>query len=250
MKVRWTPGSLQFPALKGKLIVDTYRGQMRVRAWPRKRGPSKSAEVRRQNQWFKEALALMGRVAPTQTALAIAMTLGTGLYPRDLLMRQMSGGLYDIIDEDGINVQIRQRFRETKVFQGVILELTGTHTFIAGAASFVTWPLPVLDTLGFWDVTQPDRITIPVGINVVEMTAGLVLTPDGNRFDVLILPVSGAVGVEANGIGQNVNSKIAHSGPWKVTAGEQFRVRGFSNATRTTATFRRQFFTLNVLDAD
>jgi hypothetical protein len=250
MKVRWTPGSLRFPALKGRLIVDTYRGQMRVRAWPRKRGPSKSAEVRRQNQWFKEALALMGKVAPTQSALAIRMTLGTGLYPRDLLMRQMSGGIYDIIDEDGRNYKVRQRFRETKVFQGVILELAVMKTFTANIASFVTWPLPVLDTLGFWDVTQPDRIIIPEGINVVEVTAGLAVTPNGARLLTSIFKTALPLAGESSVIGQNLVSGQAFSGPIPVVVNDIFRLRGFCNATRTTDANRRQFLALNVLDAD
>lgn len=250
MKVRWTPQSLGFPALKGKLIVDTYRGQMRVRSWPRKTGPSKSAQVRRQNQWFKQANALARKAVPSQMALAIDMTKGTGLYPRDLLLRQMSGGIYDIITGEGVNYQPRSYFRESKVFQGVVLELDAPMTFAAGVRVFPIWPLPILDTLGFWDVGDPSWITIPAGINVVELFTGFMLTPSGQGFDLAIWNQVPKVMGETFNSGLTLSGGVALTGPIPVVEGNQFRIAAISDQTRDTDPTRRNFFSLNVLEAD
>jgi hypothetical protein len=98
----------------------------------------------------------------------------------------MSGGIYDIFTGEGEHYLPRTFYREKTVFQGVILELAAPTTFFANVSKFVVWPLPVLDTLGFWDVANPTFITIPEGVNVVEMSAGLTITPDGGKFECLI----------------------------------------------------------------
>ncbi len=152
-------------------MVDTYRGQIRVRAWPRKRGPPKSEKVRRQNTWFKEANELAKVIEPTQQNLAIAMTLGTGLYPRDLILKQMSGGMYELITDDGQVIPARKRFRGPKVFQGLILQLTANAVLTINIVNTIVWPLPVLDTDGFWNAGDPTKITIPAGIDVVTLAA-------------------------------------------------------------------------------
>lgn len=192
----------------------------------------------------------MGRVEPTQTALAIAMTKGTGLYPRDLLMRQMSGGIYDIFDENGRNYQVRQRFTETVVFQGVILELTASLSLPSGVGVFPDWPLPVLDTAGFWDLLNPKFITIPAGINVVELFAGATTTGTTALFEAAIFAAVLPLPAESTGQGFNVNAKNAITGPITVNPGDQFRVRFTSSNANATRTDRRAFFALNVLDAD
>ena len=223
---------------------------MRVRSWPRKRGPSKSKSVRNQVEWFKQANKIAKQVEPTQQALAIAMTKGTGLYPRDLLLKVMSGNLYDMIDEDGVNIQIRQRFRSTVVFQGVILELVVMKTFTANVASFVTWPLPVLDTAGFWDVASPTLITIPPGFNVVEVSGAISVTPNSGKLLVSIFKTALPLAGESSNIGFNLISSQAQSGPIPVIAGDTFSLRGVCSATRTTDANRRTYLALNVLDAD
>jgi len=250
VKVRWTPGSLRFPALKGKLQIVPLRGQMIAKAWPRKRGPSKSPSVRNQNAWFKEANRLTKTLAPTQMVQAIAMTKGTGLYPRDLLLRQMSGGMFDIIDEDGVNYQPRTDRRETVVFQGVILQLATPITFVANIAQFVTWPLPVLDTLGFWSAGAPTLITVPPGINVVELHCGISVTPNSGNLLQSIFATALPLAAETSNEGWNLISGQASSGPVPVIAGDVFSLRGVCSKTRTTDPNRRTFLALNVLDAD
>ena len=172
MRIRWDPKGQRLPGVKGRLIFDTYRGQMRVRSWPRKTGTSKSQAVRDQNQWFKEANHMAKRIVAEQQNLAIAMTLGTGLYPRDLILHQMSGGMYDIVLSDGREIKYLRPFRETKMFQGASLELTSDFTFPTSTEVPVVWPLPVRDTASFWNVAAPTRLTIPAGITMISLTGG------------------------------------------------------------------------------
>ena len=250
MKVRWNPKQQRFPKLSGIVMVDTFRGQIRVRKWPRKRGPSKLAKQRRQVAWLIGASKLAKRVWHEQIKLAMIMTKGTGLYPRDLLIHQMSGGMYDVYMEDGRHYLPRAFFRETKMFQGVILELDVMKTFAANVASVVSWPLPVLDTLGFWNVAAPTLITIPEGINVVELHGAISVTPDSGKLLATIFKTALPMAGESTTIGFNIISCQAASGPIPVVAGDTFWLRGVCTLTRTTEPSRRTFLALNVLDAD
>jgi len=226
------------------------RGQMVVRSWPRKRGPSKSPGVRRQNDWFREANKITQSLQPTQMSLAIDMTKGTGLYPRDLLLRQMSGGIYDLYDENGRHYLPKTDYRETKVFQGVILQLAATTVFTANIAKFLTWPLPIIDTLGFWSVSAPTLITIPEGVTMVELHCGISVTPDSGNLLTSIFATSLPLAAETSNEGWNLISGQASSGPVPVIAGDTFSLRGVCSKTRTTDPNRRTFLSLNVLGAD
>lgn len=231
-------------------MVDTFRGQIRIRKWPRKRGRSKSEAVRDQNAWFKGANQLAKIVEPTQQNLAIVMTQGTGLYPRDLLLRQMAGGIYDIITPEGRNILPAKRFRETVMFQGLILENNTPQTIPISSTTILTWPLPVLDTLGFWNAGFPTRITIPDGIEIVEFTAGWRgITNVGASLSIPLLLRNG---ISINR--QEVNSSGAPAtnlvrGPLPVVAGDFFEFALFLNKANTTFGDLRTFFTMNVLQA-
>ena len=250
MKVRWDPSQQRFPALAGKLVVDTYRGQMRVRAWPKKRGTPKSEKVRRQNAWFKDANELAKVIEPTQQNLAIAMTLGTGLYPRDLILRQMAGGMYEVISPDGQPILPRNRFREKVVFQGVALELLASQTLILNALTLITWPLPVLDTLGFWDVATPSRITVPAGIPVIKLEAGwgAVNTAPGKR-QIIALYKNGVLfrvddSVIFTSVGQTINSGVLVVAP-----GDFFEVKCRCTTANSALGSGRSHFSMTVLEA-
>lgn len=251
MRIRWDPRRQRAPRIQGGVVVDSFRGTLRVRKWPRKRGPSKSEAVRRQNEWFKGAIDLAKRVDPRQQALAIAMTKGTGLYPRDLLVKSMAGGIIDIIEADGSNPQPGRRFRETKVFQGCILQLTSNITFTANIALFPSWPTPVKDTLGFWDISAPTEIKIPAGVNVVELVGQIAVSPDPGSFDLHIARISDGLVVAADNSDTWLQMGMScQTGPMVVTAGDRFRLRGVTAVTRSTTLSRRNYFSCNVLDAD
>jgi len=82
-------------------MIDTVRGVLRVRKWPKKRGPPKSAKQRFWIDWFTQANLLAKYADPMSQVRAIEMTKGTGLYPRDVLLSAMRGRLYWWADETG-----------------------------------------------------------------------------------------------------------------------------------------------------
>ncbi len=248
MKVRWNPKQQRFPALKGALVVDTFRGQIRVRKWPRKRGKPKSAVTRRQNKWFTAANRLAKRVWPDQISLAMVMTKGTGLYPRDLLLRQMSGGIYDLITSDGVNYKPTSFPREAVVFQGAILENTVPQVLAASGWRILSWQLPVRDTMGMWSVAAPTGLTIPAGVEVVEVV-GLVSSVGGIALNQHTIGVQrGATWI---GFGQSRQSGFLRAsvatGAFTVSAGDFITVQVFPGIGFTTTANEMTSFSLNVL---
>ena len=82
-------------------MVDTVRGVVRIRAWPKKRGPPKSENQKFWVDWFTQANLLAKYADPIQQVRAMEMTKGSGLYPRDVLLMAMRGSLYWWADATG-----------------------------------------------------------------------------------------------------------------------------------------------------
>lgn len=66
-------------------MIDTFRGQLRARAWPRKRGKPKSAKTQQHVERFVAVSRALKFGHPDEHAAAIKATKGTPLYTRDLL---------------------------------------------------------------------------------------------------------------------------------------------------------------------
>ncbi len=88
-------------AIRGRVMIDTVRGVIRVRRWPKKPGPPRSALQRWWMDWFTQANLLAKYADPMSQARAIQMTKDSGLYPRDVLLEAMRGRLYWWADETG-----------------------------------------------------------------------------------------------------------------------------------------------------
>ncbi len=88
-------------SLRGSFMVDTVRGELRVRKWPRKRGRPTSAKQLWWIDWFKQANKLAKYVDAATARRAIQLTLGTGMYPRDIILSAMRGRLYNWVDQNG-----------------------------------------------------------------------------------------------------------------------------------------------------
>ncbi len=83
-------------------MIDTCRGVLRVRKWPKKYGKPRSALQAWWVDWFRQAI-FMAKYADGMTqARAIELTKGTGLYPRDIMIKAMRGRLLYWTDEDGM----------------------------------------------------------------------------------------------------------------------------------------------------
>lgn len=248
--IRADPRKQRFPSLSGRLVLYARRGQLIVQAWPRKRGRPKSPITREQNEWFTAVNRLAKRADPGQQTIAIRATKGTGLYPRDLLIALMSGGMVDPIFPDGSVVQAARQFRRKIMFQGVILQLVANQALIPNVATLITWPLPVLDTAGFWNVAAPDRLTIPAGIEVVKINAGwggVVSTP--NQRQRVEIFKNGAFYRVQDGLSVSTPNQAVSSGADAVLAGDFFQVKLFCPIAQSAIAGNRTYFTLDVLQA-
>lgn len=245
---RADPKKQRFPSFVGQIIVDTYRGQLRVRKWPRKRGRPKSAAVRAGNEWFKKVVKLMKIAAPSQQAVAIDAAKGTGLYPRDLLMNAMSGGMFDIVLPDGRVLTAGHPFLEEVMFLGAVLEQDTPQALPTLTYTSLTFPTPVIDTTGFWDILAPTRLTIPAGVEVVNLFAGwkdndavanYVNVPAIRKNGVFIARAPhDTVGFGGGGI---------VSGPRPVVLGDWFDFQVRPNKNVSTAGDQESFFAVQVL---
>lgn len=89
------------PALKGTLNIDVFRGKIRVRAWPSKRGTPKSEVVRQNNLKFKMANLLTKYLAAREQQVCREATHRTPLLPRDVMLMGMYGRFAYIVFQDG-----------------------------------------------------------------------------------------------------------------------------------------------------
>jgi len=220
---RSTTGKQRFPALRGRIIVDTWRGKPRIRAWPRKRGKPKSQMVRDQNDWFREANKLVMKAAPSQMSLAISATRNTGLYPRDLMLRAMGVGLVDIVEPDGTLITYRQKFWSPIMFQGVIIRPASPITPGVNVWNTITLPLPQLDTAGFWGAGAPTRLTVPTNIEIIEVVCDVKQESTGGPLLAIRIRQNGVTDVawsqatSSGTVGDHVST-----GPLQVVAGDYF----------------------------
>ena len=203
---------------------------MRIRNWPRKRGPSKSAAVRLQNAWFKDANRLAKHCAASQQVAAIEMTKGTGLYPRDLLLKCMSGGIIAPITAEGRELQYRRQRVDPVAFQGFVLRLTADQNIGLSSFTPIIWPLPYRDTAGFWDVTQPDRITIPPGVTMIQMFSQHLASGAWNGQAIAqIKDPAGVSWGRGDNVGNTSHGLACGTGPIVVTPGQQFQNLAWNN---------------------
>lgn len=243
------PSKLWSPGLRGAIVVDSVRGSLRVRAWPKKRGTSKSAAVRKQNEWFKGANALARFAASSQQREAIRLTKNSGLYPRDLMMRAMAGNLVDQLDM-GDRIVRKGKVEVTPVkFQGVSIIKTSPQSLPSGGNITIIWDLPEVDTGAFWDVANPTRLVIPAKVSLV-------------RLDVCIEAETGSSSKLRMGLRKNqvpicrleTGTDFTVGGTMSVPAirveeGDFFDVTCLAEASKQLGVDGRTRFGLNVLEA-
>jgi len=100
-KVGAIPRTGRRPSITGRFMVDTVRGVIRVRAWPKKYGHARSALQQKWIDWFTQANRLAKYADPKTQDWAREVTKGTGLYPRDVILKLMRGRLFWFIDQYG-----------------------------------------------------------------------------------------------------------------------------------------------------
>lgn len=171
------------PGFTGRFIVDTWRGQPRIRAWPRKRGKVKSADQKVQTDWFRHVQQQWNKIPAIQQLSFMKATAGSGLYPRDLFMKAKAGTMLPIRLPDGRILTGRQLRIEPVTWQGFMLRLSANQVVGTGGGKRPTWPTPILQTAPFWDAGAPTGITVPQGVEIMNFEASFRLVGGGNADD-------------------------------------------------------------------
>lgn len=184
-------------------MIDTVRGVLRVRKWPKKRGPPKSAKQRFWVDWFIQANLLAKYADGMSQARAIAMTKGTGLYPRDVLLSAMRGRLYWWADETGWKWFPMAATQDVSDSLDTIAQAIGSVLVRA----VDRWRAPVPGAIGAHLTYQGDAAAptweVPAGGVIQALLAGTPIIPDGSVSE-YILDVSAelSVSVMLDQIGQ------------------------------------------------
>lgn len=234
MAIRSDPTRQRFPGYSGRIIVDTWRGTIRIRKWPGKRKKKPTPRQQLWIDWFTEANRLAKHAPASQQIIAMNAAKGTGKYPRDLLVQAMGSGFFDLIEPDGTVITKRWPFLEEVMYQGAITDLQADLAIPGGLAVAIQWPLPVIDTANFWSAAEPDRFTIPTGVEYVQFTFNFAATVGvaGSLFFWVekVTPFTERIVIQSS---SSMFDGSLTSGPQKVDAGDQFTANIFSANART-----------------
>lgn len=178
--IRSIPRSRRMPSYRGEVMIDTCKGVLRVRKWPKKRGKPRSAAQRYWVDWFKQANLLAKYADGLTQARAIALTKGTGLYPRDIMLSAMRGRLYTWIDETGWQWYPMAAIQDISDSLDVLAQTIGS--VLVRAAD--RWRSVVAGTIGDvltyqGDAAPPSWVTPSVGV-VQQELAESPIVPDGS----------------------------------------------------------------------
>lgn len=230
--------------------MDSHFGKFRMRGWPNGRGLTLPPHTAYMNDWFRQVSFLTKRVAGPQMNIAIDLSKGTGLYPRDVLMKMMTRPMYKIGQPDGTTLLPQRQGIYPVAFQGAILQLTSPWAFTGGASRTVDWPVPVKDTAGMYDGIVPSRLTIQPGINIVRLE----FRQQWSAFlqdDCLVwIRKNGAEIVAIVDLPAVNQGRLAcDTGPIPVQVGDYFEARTFCPVNRSLAAGGQTQFSCEILDA-
>lgn len=217
------PLGQKLPALHGRLMVDTINGRVRVRAWPKKRGPNVPPQVRIQNERFTAAQRLARSAKGIVMNRFMDATKKTGLYPRDLFTKLCLAPPIAVELEDGRTIVFGRPQLEACMFQGFRLQRTSGGVLQNNISTPITWDDPIIDTAAFWDISAPGVVTIPEGVQVMEFTGGIrSATVDPDPWALFIRRASPDPVTQALQYNSNQQGLTVTSGPIIVAPGEQW----------------------------
>lgn len=249
-KSRSLPFVPHLPAANKAFLLYNQRGQLRVTKWPAKRGKPKSVIVQSLNRRFASAIKTMKYADASQWAAAITMTKGTGLYPRDVLMKAMTAGWLEMVQPDGTTIQLARPELFTVTYQGARVQRTTGQAIPAATLTTMSWQSPIIDTATIWSASNPTRLTVPAGVTRVALRGGVTTTVAGatdigfqrirrSNGDNVALTQYAAGGVNA----------VMDSGPLNVVAGDYFEMQVQNNVARTSNTGPNVYFAMDILTA-
>jgi len=237
------------PGITGRVIIDSYRGQLRARAWPKPHGPATSPKLLRSQDAFKQCCELIKRVPSTQIDAAIQTARGTGLYPRDLLMAAMRAGVVDIVTAEGELIINKQYYLEEVMFQGARLQRTGSLGIAATTETVITWQQSPILTVPIWPAPTPTRLEVPTNVNMVRLQGGVRSTANvaGIR-QVLFRNQAGVLVATQSADSTGRLNFQCDSGPIPVAPGNWFDMRVFLGAAGTLEAASSTFFSMEILN--
>lgn len=294
MILRGIPRKQKLASYTGRVMIDTVRGVLRVRKWPKKRGTPTSERQLFWIDWFRQANELAKYADPMSQVRAIEEAKNTGKYPRDVLLQAMRGRLYTWADSDGwkwfsvaaiqdisdtldvlaqtvggVLVRAKDRWRappagalaEVLTHQGpddppIWLPPGGAGGYIGGALvtasaaqalpsavwTAINFDLETYDTHGIHDpVTNNSRLTVPAGVDRVQMIANLSCVNASGGFRAFSIRLNGVLDVIApqeRHVGTNAVLPAANlSTPIRsVVPGDYFEALIFQNRGTTINT--------------
>lgn len=179
--IRTIPRKGRRPAYTGRVMIDAVRGVLRVRKWPKKRPGPRTAIERFWTDWFVQANRLAKYADAMSQARAIEMTKGSGMYPRDVLIKAMRGRLYAWTTPDGWKWYSMAAIGDISESLDVLAQTVGDILVRATDR----WRTPPAGTFGQVLTNRgpgspPEWVTAAGGGGLVqEKLAGTPILPDG-----------------------------------------------------------------------
>lgn len=238
---------MMLPGTIERVVVDTFRGQYRVRKWPKKRGtPSDPTQLQRITR-FSEANKLAKFIAGPWWKAAHVRTNGTGLYPRDLLVQAMTAGAFDIALDDGTLITQKVWELNEVSFQGARLQRLANFAIVGGIETAIPWQDPIIQTWPFWSAATPTRITVPTNVTRIQIVAGVRSLAAVNGLHFLIIKdqagqIRSATSESHNGTANN----LTDTGVMNVVAGNWFDVRVFWGAAGAVQAVPQTFVSVEI----
>jgi hypothetical protein len=232
------------------VIVDTFRGKVRIRKWPKKRSKNKPPHTAYMNAWFADAAQKIKRVPGQVVQASMNQAKGTGLYPRDIILSMMVNSPFSWSNPDGTVNRLQKLGIYPVAFQGTRLQLAAPLALAAGVTTVMTWPTPILETVPLYNPTLPKRLTIPDGVNIVQLVAGLAVGGATTQQLTLIIRKNGTINVAvAKSQGVATPACSVTCGPIPVITGDYFELLALASAANNVA-IDITYLTCELLDAE
>jgi len=248
-KNRSAQNRMMLPGTIDRMVVDTFRGQYRVKAWPKKRGPTSDPIQQQRIDRFANANRLAKFIAGPWWIKAQKLAKGTGLYPRDILVQAMTAGAWDLAMHDGTLVTQKRWELNQVSFQGCVLQKTATQSILANTETPINWDGATIQTWPFFDAAFPQRLTVPSNVARVRLSAGIRSVASVTSPHFIIIRQTGTTLRAAQSVAYtgavNLTTQTAVI---DVTAGNWFDCRVFWGGAGTFSAVSQCYFQAEIME--
>lgn len=245
---RGIPDLRILPSMAGRFVTDTWRGQTRVRKWPKPAGKAKAPALIASQRAFKQASDLIKIIPASQYEMAIRMTKGSGLYPRDLLMATMRRGIMDILDHDGVVLHAAEKYLEEVMYQGARIEKNTIQAYTQPNAAVVTFQVPIIDSAFIWSASNPNRLTVPTNTEIVNVRGAIRSTTTATIWCQLSVRKNGTTIIASQNMSTTVGPAVqVATGPIDVNPGDYFELLIQSSGNQSLEVSPRCFLAMDLL---